>query len=95
TTVGVIKALHHQNRTDTALVSFGDVELADLLSPPVTVVDHDARTLARRALDRLRGRMQGDADTPDDEIIDMTLIERGSGEIRPRVATAPAGGGVR
>lgn len=95
TTVGVIKALHHQNRTDTALVSFGDVELADLVSPPVTVVDHSARTMARRALDRLRGRMHGDADTPDDEIIDMTLIERGSGEIRPRVATAPAGGGVR
>ena len=78
-----------------ALVSFGDVELADLLSPSVTVVDHGPRILARRALDRLRRRMHGDADIPDDEIIDMRLIERGSGEIRPRVATAAAGGGVR
>jgi LacI family transcriptional regulator len=95
TTVGVINALHHQDRTDTALVSFGDVELADLLSPPVTVVDHSARTLARRALERLRGRMRGGAETPDDEIIDMRLIERGSGEIRPRVASAATGGGVR
>ena len=68
TTVGVIKALHHQDRTDMALVSFGDVELADLLSPSVTVVDHGPRILARRALDRLRRRMHGDADTPDDEI---------------------------
>ena len=87
--------MHHQNRTDTALVSFGDVELADLLTPPVTVVDHSARTLARRALARLQRRMHGDADTPEDEIIDMSLIERGSGEIRPRVATAAVGGGVR
>ncbi len=60
------------------------------------IVDHSgARTLARRALERLRRRMHGDTDTPEDEMIDMSLIERGSGEIRPRLATAPAGGGVR
>lgn len=92
TTVGVVKALHARGRTDTALVSFGDVELADLVAPPVTVVDHSPRTLARRALDRLRLRMQGSVEGDADDVIEMRLIERGSGEIQPRGVHAVVGG---
>lgn len=97
TTVGVVKALHESNRRDVAVLSFGDFPMAEILEPAITVVDHSPVGLARRALERLRRRMDGAPDSAQDDILEMTLVERGSGEIvcpdvRIPVVSAPGGG---
>ena len=84
TSLGVVKAQHHGNRTDIALVSFGDFEAADILSPAVTVLDHDPRVLARIAMERLIILMRGnEASSSSEIIVPLHLIKRGSGELIP------------
>jgi LacI family transcriptional regulator len=79
--LGVVRALHMRSRTDIAFVSFGDFMTADVLLPAVTVVDHDPRTLAHAAVDRLRARIDGLPDDRADVVVPLHLIPRGSGEI--------------
>jgi LacI family transcriptional regulator len=81
TSLGVVRALHTTGRTDVALVSFGDFVTADLLKPAVTVIDHDPRVLARKAVERLSGRLDGTPDDDQDVIVPLHLIVRGSGEL--------------
>lgn len=90
TSIGVVRALHVRHRTDVALVSFGDFSLADILSPGVTVMDHDPAALARISMDLLSERMNGKEDDGVDQLIPMRLIPRGSGEMPlPDTAHAP------
>lgn len=96
TSLGVVRALHKTGRTDIALVSFGDFVTADLLKPAVTVVDHDPRVLACKAMERLTARLDGVADDDDDIVVPLHLVVRGSGElpvpddaVRVRDASAP------
>jgi LacI family transcriptional regulator len=89
TSIGVVRALHVRNRTDIALVSFGDFSLADILSPGITVVDHNPAALARISMDLLTERMQGKEDDGVDHLVPMRLIPRGSGEM-PFLETAHA-----
>lgn len=66
-----------------ALVGFDDFELADLLSPGITVIAQDASALGRVATDRLFQRLAG-ADLPPARIeLPTRLIPRGSGELPP------------
>lgn len=88
TSLGVARALHQAGRTDIAFVSFGDFIMADCLTPAVTVLDHDPRVLARRAVERLLARLDGAVDDGGDDVEPLSLIARGSGEI-------PAPGVVR
>lgn len=81
--LGVVRALHLSKRTDVALVSFGDFANADLLTPGVTVLDHNPRVLARAAMKRLLARMDGQPDQEQDILSPLHLIPRGSGELRP------------
>ncbi len=81
TTVGVVQALHELGRTDIALLSFGDFSTAELLAPAVTAIDHSPVGLARLALARLQRRMNGAGESGVDDIMEMGLIRRGSGEI--------------
>lgn len=81
TTVGVVRALHESGRTDLAVVSFGDFSTAELLAPAVTAIDHSPVGLARLALARLRRRMDGADESTVDDVMEMALIRRGSGEI--------------
>lgn len=81
TTVGVVQALHELGRTDVALVSFGDFSMSALLSPGITAIDHSPVGLARLALARLKRRMNGEQDDSTDDVMHMSLIQRGSGEI--------------
>ncbi len=84
TSLGVVRALHLGNRTDIAMVSFGDFVAADILSPAITVLDHNPRILARIAMERLVTLMSGDAaHTPSETIVPLQLIKRGSGELTP------------
>ena len=82
--VSVLRAL--QQRTERiAFVGFDDLELAEMLSTPVTVVAHDATEMGRQAAQLLLARLAGDDSPLQQLIIPTELIIRGSGEIRPTV----------
>jgi LacI family transcriptional regulator len=66
-----------------ALIGFDDIELADLLEPPVTVVAQDAAALGRTAAELLFARIDGDTSPSKRIIVPTSLIERGSGETAP------------
>lgn len=67
-----------------AFVGFDDFELADLLSPAVTVVAQDVSRLGRVAAELLFRRLAGDRGPAERTEIATQLIQRGSGEIPPR-----------
>jgi LacI family transcriptional regulator len=83
TSLGVVRALHLRQRTDIAFVSFGDFATADLLSPAITVIDHDPRMLARRGMELRSERLDGTPPSPDDVVVPVELIARGPGELAP------------
>ncbi|MCC3766125.1 LacI family DNA-binding transcriptional regulator [Streptomyces sp. UNOC14_S4] len=66
-----------------ALVGFDDFELADLLSPAVTVVAQDPARLGRTAAERLFRRLDGVTEPPRRVELPTRLIPRGSGELPP------------
>ncbi|MFI9240761.1 LacI family DNA-binding transcriptional regulator [Streptomyces sp. NPDC053079] len=66
-----------------ALVGFDDLELADLLSPGITVVAQDAARLGRTAAELLFRRLDGAEDAPRRVELATRLIARGSGELPP------------
>lgn len=83
-TVGVLRALRPLGlRNRIAVIGFGDLQLADLLDPPLTVVAVDAAAMGRAAARALFERIDG-LTVPAREIrIPTTLIPRGSGELVP------------
>lgn len=66
-----------------ALVGFDDLELAELLAPPLTVVAQDAARLGRTAATMLFDRLAGGGEPPRRLVIPATLTPRGSGERPP------------
>ncbi|MEE1927259.1 LacI family DNA-binding transcriptional regulator [Streptomyces sp. TRM 70351] len=70
-------------RRPVALVGFDDLELADLLDPPVTVVAQDAARLGRTAAALLFRRLAGARDAAHRMELPTRLIRRGSGELPP------------
>jgi len=82
TTVTVVRVLAELDRP-VALVGFDDFELADLLSPPVTVIAQDPGQLGRSAAELLFRRLEGAADPPWHRTHPTRLIARGSGELPP------------
>jgi LacI family transcriptional regulator len=81
--LGVVPALHEHRRTDVALVGFGDFAMADMLVPAVTVVDHSAAAVGRAAGARLARRIAEPDLAAELLHVDVRLVERGSGELRP------------
>ena len=81
-TVGAIGALGME-RQRIALVGFDDIELAEALAVPLTVVRADAAELGRTGAKLLLRRMGGWGGTAQRIVLSTTLIARGSGEIRP------------
>ena len=85
-TIGVLHALRELGRHhEIALVGFDDVPLADLLDPGVTVVAQNPQEIGRIAAERVFARLDGDTSAPARTIVPTRLIERGSGELSPRV----------
>lgn len=81
-TILVLRALAASSARP-ALVGFDDFELADLISPPVSVVSHQPDELGRAAAQILFERLGGD-DSPHRTVLFPThVIPRGSGEIPP------------
>lgn len=69
TTVGALRALSERRSTaggpSPALASFDDVELADLLGIPLTVMSHDPRALGAQAASLLFDRLAEDRSSAD------------------------------
>jgi len=78
-TIGALHALSGSG--GIALVGFDDLELAELVRPPVTVVAYDAAELGRRAARVLWDRLAGEDGPPQRIVLPTTLVPRGSGEI--------------
>ncbi|KQQ28513.1 LacI family transcriptional regulator [Frondihabitans sp. Leaf304] len=79
TSLEVFPALQRLDRTDVALVSFGDFPMAAALEPSVSVIDQDPDRLGRLATERLFARL----DTPAEQftpatVIPVSLVERAS-----------------
>jgi LacI family transcriptional regulator len=83
TSLGVVRALHQQDRTDVAHVSFDDFQGAESLSPPVTAIYQDPQGLGRVAAELLLDRIGGLAGPPRRVVLPVKLIVRGSGELPP------------
>ncbi|MFE1318598.1 LacI family DNA-binding transcriptional regulator [Kitasatospora phosalacinea] len=79
-----LAALHHLPADRRpALVGFDDLELADLLTPALTVVAQDPVALGALAARRLFDRLAGESTAPARLEIPTLLIPRGSGETPP------------
>lgn len=81
---GILRVIHSKKRTDIAIISFDDFRFAETLSPAISVLDHSSRDLARNAIIRLFSRIDGLNTSGFEEILPLSVIERGSGELRPR-----------
>ncbi len=80
--VGAVGALGLR-RDRVALVGFDDLELADALAMPLTVVRADATELGRTGAELLLRRMAGWDGPLQKIVLPTTLVVRGSGEIKP------------
>ncbi|MFD0263442.1 LacI family DNA-binding transcriptional regulator [Kitasatospora indigofera] len=80
-----VAALHRLPRTGgrPALLGFDDLELADLLTPALTVVAQDPAALGAAAARTLFERLAGDRTPPRRLVIPTRLIARGSAESPP------------
>jgi LacI family transcriptional regulator len=84
-TMALVQALHQAERTDIAVVGFGDFPMASALTPAVTVVDQDPARLGRIAVERLLQRIEDPAvEQRRRTVLPVRLIPRGSGELPPQ-----------
>ena len=84
-TIGGVRALHRRGRqSDIALVGFDDLQLAELLTPGITVVAQDPARIGQLAAERLFARMDDDSGPAETILVPARLITRGSGELRVR-----------
>jgi LacI family transcriptional regulator len=80
-TIQRLRQLGLQRRV--ALVGFDDLTLADALDPGLTVVAQDANELGRMTAELLFARLDGRTGPSRRVEVPTTLIERGTGELRP------------
>ncbi|GAB3591724.1 LacI family DNA-binding transcriptional regulator [Angustibacter peucedani] len=82
--VGAIRALRQRGATGSvALVGFDDFPLADLVDPPLTVIRQNVAQIGAEVTRILFSRIDGDHSVPEHLVLPPTLVQRGSGEIRP------------
>jgi LacI family transcriptional regulator len=83
-TIGTVQRLRALDlHRKIALVGFDDLTLADAVEPGLTVVAQDAHELGRLTAELLFAQLDGDGGPTRRLEVPTTLIERGSGEIRP------------
>ena len=76
---GVFPVLQALNRTDIALISFGDFPMADVLQPSVSVIDQNPRHVGRVAAERILARIAAPAKRfRRKNVLPVRLIERQS-----------------
>jgi LacI family transcriptional regulator len=83
-TAGVLRTLAGASRAPrVAVIGFGDLDLADVVSPGLTVVSYDAAEAGRTAAELLVRRLAGEQGPPRRVVLPATLIQRGSAEFAP------------
>lgn len=83
-TLGAIRALRETGlQHKVALVGFDDIQEADLLDPPLTLVTQDVTAMGERAAQILFERLDGSTEPYKSVVIQTFLTPRGSGEIGP------------
>ncbi|MEW1807775.1 LacI family DNA-binding transcriptional regulator [Pseudarthrobacter sp. NPDC080039] len=86
--IGVFPALQTMNRTDIALISYGDFTMADVLQPSVTVIDQDPRHVGRVAAERILARIAAPTKRfRRKNVLPVELIERQSCKARPTLTS--------
>jgi LacI family transcriptional regulator len=84
-TIGALRALRDLGlQHQVAVVGFDDIDLADLVDPPITVMAQNPQAIGTLAADRVFARLDGDTDPATTQVVPARLIVRGSGEIPPR-----------
>ena len=79
--IGVLAALRHRGAGHRiAVVGFDDLDLAELVDPPLTVVAQDPEAIGRIAAEAVFSGLAGSAMTRD-VVLPVRLVTRGSGEI--------------
>lgn len=80
--IGAVRALHRAARQhEVALVGFDDFELADVLSPSVTVIAQDPRRIGQVAAEMLFARMADPLRPATTAVVHSRFIARQSSEI--------------
>jgi len=80
--IGAVRALQQMGRShEVALIGMGEIEVSDLLEPPLTVMAQDPVGFGRLAAQRLFERIDGHDETPQTLVVPAHLVMRGSGEI--------------
>lgn len=80
----VFAAQQRLHRQAVALVVFGDFPMAELMTPPTTVVDQRPSTLAENAFNHLVRRLEHPEAEVAGPVVPTILVPRGSGELAPR-----------
>lgn len=77
--LGALRALHGRPEK-VAMLGFDDLEFADLLTTPVTIVAHDPHAMGRLAAKVMLARLAGDTSPPKQIVLPTTLVTRGDAE---------------
>jgi DNA-binding LacI/PurR family transcriptional regulator len=81
-TIGALHALRDrgvQMPDQISLIGFDDLDFAQLIDPPLTVVARDARLQGAQAMELMIKQLTNGANTqPEHSMVDVQLIERGS-----------------
>lgn len=82
TCVRVLRALHRYGLMGKlAVIGFDDIELADVLHPPLTVVRQDPAAIGRVAAEIIFTQLARRQSAPQERLIPVVLVPRGSGEL--------------
>ncbi|MEM7095317.1 MAG: LacI family DNA-binding transcriptional regulator [Actinomycetota bacterium] len=82
---GAVRGLHQLGlQHEIAIVAFDHIEIADIVDPGITTIPQRADELGRRAATLLAERIDGSTVPARREVVDVELLPRGSGELRPR-----------
>jgi LacI family transcriptional regulator, galactose operon repressor len=80
-----VRVLHALGRSTlsgkVALIGFDEIELADLLNPPVSVVRQDAAAMGRLAAEIIFAQLAGQHPGRQELHVPVALVPRGSGEL--------------
>jgi LacI family transcriptional regulator len=87
-TMMFLRAIRKSEHDMPALVAFDDFELADMLTPAISVVSQDAASMGRAAAELLFRRLGGDDGPTQSVYLRTRFIPRGSGEIPPPAGSA-------
>jgi DNA-binding LacI/PurR family transcriptional regulator len=81
-TIGALHALRDRGVNvpqEISIIGFDDLEFAELVTPPLTVIARDARLQGSQAMDLMIKHLNnGGATPPEHSMVDVHLVERGS-----------------